>query len=264
MTKLKDNRILSSVYALDFDGVICDSAIETAITGWKAAQKIWQDMPNETPSETLINDFRHARPFLETGYEAILIMRLLQQGLPVNALKKNYSKTMQALLQKERLSTERLKQLFGTTRDQWIKQDPHQWLSMNPLFSGVRQRLGKLSNHRWYIITTKQERFVTQILENYHIDINKQHIYGMDAKKSKQKVLLELKKKHLNQEIIFIEDRLPTLIDIINNNKLKTIKLQLVDWGYNTESDKQQTEQYPIELIPIEQFILSPKWKKMP
>jgi phosphoglycolate phosphatase-like HAD superfamily hydrolase len=258
MTKLKNKRVFPPVYALDFDGVICDSAIETAITGWKAAKIIWQELPSKNPSEAITNDFRRVRPFLETGYEAILIMRLLQQGLPVDHLNKNYSQAMRSLLQQERLNTKQLKQLFGTTRDQWIQQDPQQWLSMNPLFSGVRQRLEKLSHHKWYIITTKQERFVTQILENHHININKQHIYGMDAKKSKQDVLLELKKKHLNQEIIFIEDRLPTLIDISNNNKLKTIKLQLVDWGYNTERDKQQTERYPIELIPIKQFILSP------
>ena len=40
------------IYALDFDGVICDSAIETAVTGWKVAQKIWQDMPSSLPEKS--------------------------------------------------------------------------------------------------------------------------------------------------------------------------------------------------------------------
>jgi phosphoglycolate phosphatase-like HAD superfamily hydrolase len=253
--RLKNNSVPSPVYALDFDGVICDSAIETAITGWKVAQKIWTDMPNENPPETIINDFRRARPFLETGYEAILIIRLLQQGLPVDELNKNYTKAMQSLLEQEKLDTDQLKQLFGSTRDQWITQNPQQWLSMNPLFWGVRQRLERLINHNWYIVTTKQERFVTQILKNYHIEINKQSIYGMDAKKSKQDVLIELKKKHSDQDIIFIEDRLPTLIDISHNNELNNITLQLVDWGYNTKKDKQHAAQYPIEVISIERFI---------
>ena len=39
----------SIIYALDFDGVICDSAVETAITGWKAASSIWKDMPEAAP-----------------------------------------------------------------------------------------------------------------------------------------------------------------------------------------------------------------------
>jgi len=258
MMKPKHNSVLAPLYVLDFDGVICDSAIETAITGWKAAQKIWQDMPNENPSEVIINNFRGVRPFLETGYEAILIMRLLQQGSAIDELNTSYPQTMQSLLQQEKLNINQLKQLFGNTRDQWIKQNPQQWLSMNPLFSGVRQRLESLINHTWYIVTTKQERFVTQIFENYGIEINQQHIYGMDTKKSKQDVLIELKKKHPDQDIIFIEDRLPTLLSISENNKLKSIKLQLVDWGYNTEKDKQLAEQYSIELLTVRNFLSSP------
>ncbi|HIE02179.1 MAG TPA: HAD family hydrolase, partial [Thiotrichaceae bacterium] len=29
------------VYALDFDGVICDSVIEITFAAWKAAQSLW-------------------------------------------------------------------------------------------------------------------------------------------------------------------------------------------------------------------------------
>jgi len=36
-------------YALDFDGVICDSAVETGITGWKSACTLWQGMPETIP-----------------------------------------------------------------------------------------------------------------------------------------------------------------------------------------------------------------------
>ena len=67
------------IYALDFDGVICDSAIETAITGWKAASGIWQDMQGSAP-EAIVARFREVRPIIETGYEAILVIRLLHLG----------------------------------------------------------------------------------------------------------------------------------------------------------------------------------------
>ena len=39
------NQVMSKLYALDFDGVICDSAVETAVTGWRVAQTLWDDMP---------------------------------------------------------------------------------------------------------------------------------------------------------------------------------------------------------------------------
>ncbi len=243
------------IYALDFDGVICDSAIETGMTGWKAAQKIWQDMPKGNPPETIINDFRQIRPFLETGYEAILIVRLLQQGIIVDKLSKNYHQQIATLVNEEQLNAEQLKPLFGTTRDHWINQSPQEWLSMNPLFTGIMQRLETLTDSTWYIITTKQKRFVEQILNNYQINIKDQHIYGMEAKQSKQETLLELSTRHPHQEIIFIEDRLPTLIDISKNERLKNIKLQLVGWGYNTHNDRVDAQQYPIEIITVNQFI---------
>ncbi|MCK5811177.1 MAG: HAD family hydrolase [Cocleimonas sp.] len=243
------------IYALDFDGVICDSAIETGMTGWKASQTIWQDMPKTNPPKKIIDDFRKVRPFLETGYEAILIIRLLQQGIAVDELSKNYPQKIATLINKEQLNTEQLKQLFGTTRDHWINQSPQEWLSMNPLFSGIMQRLEALTDRTWYIITTKQKRFVAQILHNYQINLKEQRIYGMETKQSKQETLIELSARHLNQKIIFIEDYLPTLINISKNPQLENIQLQLADWGYNTHNDRDNAQHYPIEIITRSQFI---------
>ncbi|HFC92891.1 MAG TPA: HAD family hydrolase [Leucothrix mucor] len=243
------------IYALDFDGVICDSAIETGMTGWKTAQKIWQDMPKANPPESIINDFRQIRPFLETGYEAIIIVRLLQQGMTVDKLSQNYPHQINTLINEEQLNAKQLKQLFGITRDHWINQSPHEWLNMNPLFTGILQHLETLRDSTWYIITTKQKRFVEQILNNYQINIKDQHIYSMESKQSKQDTLLELSTRHPNQDIIFIEDRLPTLIKISKNTRLKNIKLQLVDWGYNTYNDRASAQKHPLEIITINQFL---------
>jgi len=40
----------NTIYALDFDGVLCDSVIETAISGYKIAQIVWTDMPKTSIS----------------------------------------------------------------------------------------------------------------------------------------------------------------------------------------------------------------------
>ena len=34
---------MSDLLALDFDGVLCDSARETGMTAWRAGQAIWSD-----------------------------------------------------------------------------------------------------------------------------------------------------------------------------------------------------------------------------
>ena len=87
----------STIYALDFDGVICDSAVETAITGWKAAGTLWGDMPTAAP-QAIIEQFRLIRPMIETGYEAILAMRLLYLEESIEAICNDYGDKIQRLL----------------------------------------------------------------------------------------------------------------------------------------------------------------------
>ena len=135
----------SIIYALDFDGVICDSAVETAITGWKAAGSLWKDMP-EVVSQAMIDQFRLIRPNIETGYEAILAMRLLYMGETIESIESSYGDKIQALLKEAQVTVDGLKKLFGETRDVWIANDMADWVNMNPLFDGVATKLQSLGN----------------------------------------------------------------------------------------------------------------------
>jgi phosphoglycolate phosphatase-like HAD superfamily hydrolase len=241
----------SPIYALDFDGVICDSAIETAITGWKVASHLWSDMAGTVPTEQHINQFRQLRPLLETGYESILFMRLLQQGEPVESIKVNIFSFLKEL----EGDTQALKQLFGQTRDQWIEKARAEWLEMNPLFAGVTDKLQMLSGSPWYIITTKQERFVEEILKVNQVELPSKNIFGLDAKLSKEQVLQTLQERHGDSPLCFVEDRLPTLINVQNNVELNAVKLQLADWGYNTEEDKTLASTKGIPLVSLAEFL---------
>ena len=238
------------IYALDFDGVICDSAVETAITGWKAATHVWPDMANTIPEDSHIEQFRALRPGLETGYEAIIMMRLLQQGESVTSIQANISRFINEL----GADTALLKQLFGETRDQWIQHARNEWIAMNPLFDGIADKLQALKGQIWYVVTTKQERFVEQILQAAQVDLPID-IYGLDRKMEKQAVLLELLERHGKQRIRLIEDRLPTLLGVLANKQLNTIDMQLVDWGYNTEQDRSNAKAKGIEVIGLSEFL---------
>ncbi len=247
----------TTIYVLDFDGVICDSAIETGMSGWKSASQIWQDMSAALPDQKLIDQFRHVRPMLETGYEAILIIRLLYLGESADTIINDYANKIQSLLTSSKLDVKALKQLFGKTRDQWIENDLTDWISMNPLFSGVSEKLKRLETQGiWYIVTTKQERFVQQILNSYQINIPDNRLYGLEHNMSKEEILVNLMDKHPNDRLVLVEDRLPTLIGVSKNPKLQPIKLLLASWGYNTQKEKQGLEFGPIELLSLEKFLV--------
>jgi len=246
----------SIVHALDFDGVICDSAVETAITGWKAASQIWGDMPIETP-HALIDQFRLVRPIIETGYEAILAMRLLFLGESREAIYSDYQNKTNQLIQQAQISINELKERFGETRDQWIASDLESWIAMNPLFPGVADKLQKLNQtHIWYVITTKQERFVKQIFKANEIELADERIFGLDRNLSKPEVLKGLTKEYPRHSIEFVEDRLPTLINVRKQPELAEIKLLFALWGYNTNEDKLLAKQQEFTTLNLEDFLL--------
>ncbi|WAK03475.1 HAD family hydrolase [Methylobacter sp. YRD-M1] len=247
----------SIIYALDFDGVICDSAVETAITGWKCAGQIWNDMSGPVPSQSLIDQFRLVRPIIETGYEAILAMRLLHLGETTDAIYNDYAAKTQALMQDAQVTVNDLKKLFGETRDAWIDSALAEWVDMNPLFSGIGDKLRRLDRQGiWYIITTKQERFVKQILKANQIDLPDAHIFGLDRNMSKQEVLKGLLKKHPDRLIHFVEDRLPTLLNVLKNEELASVKLIFALWGYSTDEDKAIAAQNPLNSRLLDDFLI--------
>ncbi|MCH9697656.1 MAG: HAD family hydrolase [Gammaproteobacteria bacterium] len=240
----------SSIYALDFDGVICDSAVETGITGWKAAATLWPDFKDPMPDKAILDAFRKVRPVLETGYEAILIMRLLKDGEVAESLVADYSNRIASLIHQQDLDINELKQRLGATRDTWIASDLESWIARNPLFPGIIEQLITLNKQAiWYIITTKQERFVKQILEANGISLPDDRLYGLDRQMNKSSVLKLLLRSHPDQTIHFVEDRLPTLAAISKENELSAIKLYLADWGYNTEQDRQSIIGASIRLV---------------
>jgi phosphoglycolate phosphatase-like HAD superfamily hydrolase len=246
----------SILYALDFDGVICDSAVETGITGWKAASQIWSDMQGPAPS-VLIEQFRLLRPIIETGYEAVLAMRLLHLGNSVDSIYSSYADKTQALLAQAQVTTDDLKKLFGQTRDTWIADDLADWVEMNPLFAGVAEKLQQLGQrHSWLIITTKQERFVKQILQANAIELADQAIYGLDRNLSKVEVLKNLLNQQPEQAIYFVEDRLPTLLNVAKQPELASVKLIFALWGYNTEADKALAAEQGLLSQGLNQFLI--------
>jgi phosphoglycolate phosphatase-like HAD superfamily hydrolase len=228
----------NKLYALDFDGVICDSAIETGIAGWKVALKVWADMPTEMPDD-LLEKFRQVRPVMETGYEAVLIMRLLYEGMSADTLMSAFHHQIEALMIRDDMFVDELKEVFGSTRDEWIRDDFDSWIAMNPLFEGIAEKLRTIPTDNLVIITTKQERFVDHILKANQISLPIAQVYGLDRNMSKQQILSDLHAETPDMEIVFIEDRLPALINVITEDGLDDIKLYLASWGYNIASDKE-------------------------
>jgi phosphoglycolate phosphatase-like HAD superfamily hydrolase len=243
------------IYALDFDGVICDSAIETGMSGWKAACQLWPDMPAIVPAE-LIGQFRLVRPIIETGYEAILTMRMLYLGEPIETIYNGYADDFRRLMDEVQVNSEDLKKLFGDVRDVWIAHDRAEWIQGNPLYPGVSEKLAQLNQTcTWYVITTKQERFVKKILRASQIDLGDEQVFGLDRNLSKPDILKMLVQQHPGRTLHFVEDRLPALLKVRQEPALAAVELFFADWGYNTAVDKVAAKEQGFNYQYLHEFL---------
>lgn len=227
------------VVALDFDGVICDSAGETGMSGWKAARKIWPKLfVRKMPSPKALQVFRQVRPFLETGYHAILLTKMLQEKLPFQEFQQNCQFHFQRIMDENGLDKQELIRIFGETRDSWIQENEEEWLGVHGFFDGILDALNALlkSNCKAYILTTKHERFVLAALKSRGVDFPAENIFGLDRKKKKEEHLLDILAEKPS-EVHFVEDRLDTLRRIEAVPSLDCVKLHYATWGYGTEQD---------------------------
>ena len=62
----------STLFALDFDGVVCDSVGESSLSAWKHGVQLWPELfEHERANEkkdTVLDKLRAVRPVVETGY----------------------------------------------------------------------------------------------------------------------------------------------------------------------------------------------------
>lgn len=238
------------VLALDFDGVLCDSARETGIAGWKAAGTLWKDMAEPLPPRPLLDSYCHARPVIETGYEAIAMMRLLKDGEDPEELLETFPQRLHGPVARSGTDAAGLKRLYGVVRDRWIQADRLGWLSLSPLYPGTGETLNALPpGTDCYIVTTKQERFVQQLLEHNGVRFAGERIFGLDRGMKKEAVLHGLMERHPDREIHMIEDRLATLKRLLAQPDMAAVQLHLACWGYNTEAERREAVRLKIHLL---------------
>lgn len=130
------------VYALDFDGVLCDSVTESSQTALRAAEKIWPHLRTSHPySSHLLDALREIRPVIETGFENALLARLAIESSPdtinddfVRPVLNDWPSIRDSVMSEWDVSKEHLVQVFGEARDEWIANDIDSWIASNHMY----------------------------------------------------------------------------------------------------------------------------------
>lgn len=234
------------VWALDFDGVTCDSVGESAVSAWDAAARQWPDLfatdAARAARARVLADMRTVRPVVETGYENVVQVRCLLEGVTPDAMLAGWRDMLPAKMAAWGLDRGALVRLFGDVRDEWMARDLDGWLAANGIYAGVPDILrAARARHHAYVVTTKQARFTAALLERAagvpfpEADIFSQTVSG----RPKGEVLAALAAKHAGAGgFHFVEDKLSTLEKVAADPALAAWQLYLVDWGYNTAAER--------------------------
>ena len=261
----------NDLLALDFDGVICDSSPESSVSAIRAIQNLWGFRTSDEEFETVKNIVMALRPIVETGYENLLLARLVLEEIRLSGdfdtdtmLRIWCPDLRDSLIEKYGENKEKLIAAFGDTRDYFIANEFRTWLDLNQLYPGIQDSFQILQQSEFqldnfFIITTKQERFVIEILKSEDLVVpGKENLYGLGNKLgSKVDVLLSLAHNRLKKghKIHFIEDKVETLLQIASTPGLEMVDLYLVDWGYTTLQQRMLAEDHErVEIIDSAQF----------
>lgn len=241
-----------TILALDFDGVICDGLIEYFQTTKRTYEQLWQDKP---VPDGLEPSFYRLRPVIETGWEMPILLRALVLGVSEDEILQHWSAVCQSIVQREALDAREIGSKLDRTRDRWIETDLDEWLKLHHFYPGVLDRIHKiLESTGLYIVTTKEGRFVQQLLQQQNLELADHHIIGKESQRPKHQTLREIIASAGDAQVWFVEDRLKTLQQVQQQADLQQVRLFLAAWGYNTAQARNSVSELGIRLLTLEQF----------
>ena len=248
-----------TILALDFDGVVCNGLIEYFQTAWRTYCQIWYP-DNQSPPENLAPAFYRLRPVIETGWEMPILIRALIVGISEEKILQDWSTVVEQIVNSEKLDGADLAKKVDSVRDEWIATDLEGWLALHRFYPGVVEKVGSLlddSTTELYIVTTKEGRFVHQLLQQQGINLPQHSIIGKESQRPKSQTLRQLIQASSQDtaNLWFVEDRLKTLQLVQEQSELQSVRLFLADWGYNTQQMRDSIQSDPrIKLLSLNQF----------
>ena len=247
--------------ALDFDGVLVDSAAETCLSGYAAAKQLFPNAPWLTkrlrrPDQlaALVGNFEAIRPCLETGWEATILLHLLAEGTTNEDIMANFQSGLRdETMAKLGVTKEAAMDGFKVARQAWIEEDgtSDDWLAAHGFYDGacqsVRELLASGRRDDVFVITTKAADFSKRLLAKQQLfgegavagGIKEENIFGLGSGPKQEVLGRLLAEAGEGSAAVFVEDRLLTLDKTMADAALRTRVLPvLAGWGYNTPEQK--------------------------
>jgi len=248
----------------------------------------WDDM--DYPPAWLFEKMIEIRPAIEVGWQIpVMLSVLLEQqkdkstAMSVDEMVQNYETLVENWLFKNATATseekktaqpksqddsssdvsekskQRVIDMFGTVRDDWIQDDMTSWLAINRFYPGVPEAINNCKGST-VLVTTKQQRFAIALCRHAGVNgtaLPDDKIYALGQYKNKADVIFDRMKSgdYEPANTHFFEDRWPTLAKCLKDPRLEDVNLYLCSWGYVAKAELEMAHAEPrINVISLEDF----------
>ncbi len=254
------------ILALDFDGVIVDSALECLFTSYNAYFRVykheekgffggepftfenWKDIQKNYPEE--IANYIKKRPYIRGANDYGLIVKLMEEKKIIENQKEfdKYRKSAD-------FDFEAFHQEFYKERDRLQELDFKAWFNMEPAYPEIVEGIKQLLERGTKIIITTSNRLKSIassfVPEYLGFEIKQEDIldkrYGEDKSEQMKQIVKLYNVKF--EEIYFVDDQVNHLIQ----TRPLGVKVILAGWSYATDIQKEEARKQKIPVMEREE-----------
>ncbi len=229
------------VLALDFDGVIWDSAGECFEVGWRAYKELFG---SDLSGEVNRRKFLEGRPHARTGHDFFLLLRLIETRPEVDLVRFPWPEFV-ALRQALAEESARFNTVFYQLRSKYRDQDFSLWASWQAPYPDLVALLDRWETRflGTALATTKDQASAHALLQSSGRDWP---VFGKEFSLDKEQQIRGIAAKYGvgPEEILFVDDLLENLEQV----KPTGAYLAMASWGYNSPESRDEAAAlgYPV------------------
>jgi len=246
------------ILAVDFDGVISDSALKSLFVSHNAYCKYFgSEVKKNFGGELFTFDnwegiqkqYKKEMAYLELSGDFFVIIKIIEEQIQIKDQQEFIAYRNQL-----QFDYQFFRELFSKEKEEWQKKSFRKWFFLSPVFKEVIKGIQRFTKEgqKVVIATSNLGEAIHRAFQpeylGFKMDI--EDIFDKNFGKHKAEHMQAIAKKYgakLN-EIYFIDDQLSYLI----GTEVLGVHVFLAGWGYCTESQKEEAKKEKITVIEEE------------
>lgn len=220
------------IVALDFDGVICDSADECMVTSWNAYAQLFGTTSRVSGIAELsshhIECYRRNRYLVRPAREYGLLWHLVLSGN-----ERIDESTFTAAAIEHSPWMKQFETLFFQTRRDLQDKDPEKWIELHNQYTEASECRERLHRYPLYLVTNKDAHSVALFNQFWNLNIPDENRFTFNSGLSKREALqIIITRNSISpSQLYFVDDHPNHLEDVVSVG----VQCRWASWGYHRE-----------------------------